>query len=189
MSQLVFEHALKMRVKAEPSPTKTSSTKDEGKESTHLTGKMTNLMTADLNDLIDGRDFPLILVYFPIQVVGCTWFLYKILGWRFVPREIPVFEPLLISSVRQRHCRNDGHRCAIPRPQISGCKVTNSPERENEEGKLLSASDFSSYAIDRWGPYTDGCSCSGCHGGYECHQDGKNIWVGEQNGRPGFQPP
>jgi len=81
MSQLVFEHALKMRVKAEPSP----STKEEGTKSTHLVGKMTNLVTADLNDLIDGRDFPLILVYFPMHVVGCAWFLYKILGWRFVP--------------------------------------------------------------------------------------------------------
>lgn len=80
MSQLVFEHALKMRVKAEPSPTKSLSTKDEGKKSIHLVGKMTNLVTADLS----GRDFPLVLVYFPIHVVGCTLFLYKILGWRFV---------------------------------------------------------------------------------------------------------
>ena len=85
MTQLVFEHALKMRVKAEPSSSKTLSTKDGGKKSTHLVGKMTNLVTADLSDLIDGRDFPLILVYFPVHVVGCTWFLYKILGWRFAP--------------------------------------------------------------------------------------------------------
>jgi len=84
MSQLVFEHALKMRVKAEPSPTKSLSTKDEGKKSIHLVGKMTNLVTADLSELVEGRDFPLVLVYFPIHVVGCTLFLYKILGWRFV---------------------------------------------------------------------------------------------------------
>lgn len=182
MSQLVFEHALKMRVKAETSPTKTSSTKDEGKKSTHLVGKMTNLVTADLNDLAEGKDFPLLLVYPPIYAVGCTWFLYKILGWRSVPREVLVFELLLISSIRQRHCRNDGHRCAIARSQISGRKVTSSPERENEEGKLLWTAAFGSYVADRWESHTDGCSRSGCHGSYERHQDGKNVWVGEQDG-------
>ena len=99
MSQLVFEHTLRMRVKAEPSHAKTLSTKDEEKKSTHLVGRMTNLVTSDLNDLTDGRDFPLSLVSFPMHLVGCTWFLYNILGWRFVPRTIPVFEPFLISSV------------------------------------------------------------------------------------------
>ena len=88
VNQLVFEHALKMRIKAEPASAANVSTKDEGKKSTHLVGRMTNLVTTDLSDLTDGRDFPLTLVSFPIHLVGCTWFLYKILGWRSVPRQM-----------------------------------------------------------------------------------------------------
>jgi hypothetical protein len=166
-TQLVFEHALRIRVKAEttsspaatptgtpegrseattpdngsvieiniesedagrgsseeaqsePSTTAASSIKgkrkdeapasDSGKEdgdepggSSNLVGKMNNLVSTDLENLVDGRDilllglssspppalffvlmniyFPLVL-YFPLQVVMCIWFLYNILGW------------------------------------------------------------------------------------------------------------
>jgi hypothetical protein len=160
ITQLVFEHALRIRVKAETSsagttPTATpqgrseattpdtssvrdahfisessgsngeesesstasSSIKGKPTEETHITtssggdqeepgqsknlvGKMNNLVTTDLENIVDGRDFVLLssslsvlfcphspyndfrlVVYLPLQVALCIWFLYDILGW------------------------------------------------------------------------------------------------------------
>ncbi|KAI9449921.1 hypothetical protein BJY52DRAFT_1227472 [Lactarius psammicola] len=53
------------------------SGKDEDKDprdSSDLVGKMNNLISTDLENLADGRDFLLL-------VVMCVWFLYNILGW------------------------------------------------------------------------------------------------------------
>ncbi|KAH9986083.1 hypothetical protein BJV74DRAFT_845474 [Russula compacta] len=140
VTQLVFEHALRIRVKAETSSsttttpavtpearsevttpdnvsiaediivseatgrsgegnglsTKSSSIKGKQKEdspatpvgddedaakSSNLVGKMNNLVSTDLENLVDGRDFLLLVLYFPLQVVLSMWFLYSILGW------------------------------------------------------------------------------------------------------------
>ena len=70
--------------------------------SSNLVGKMNNLVSTDLENLVEGRDillvclssflplsalpsllifiFPIVF-YFPLQVVMCAWFLYNILGW------------------------------------------------------------------------------------------------------------
>ncbi|KAG0697813.1 hypothetical protein DFH29DRAFT_984146 [Suillus ampliporus] len=63
-------------VKEEPesSPKKHSS-------ADNLVGKINNLVTTDLSNINDGRDFLLLVVYTPIQVGMCIWFLYEILGW------------------------------------------------------------------------------------------------------------
>ncbi|KAH9166806.1 hypothetical protein EDB89DRAFT_2115743 [Lactarius sanguifluus] len=140
VTQLVFEHALRIRVKAEtsPSPEATpiatpevgseamtpdsgsvveinivsegaggsgeeirseqstiaaSSVKGERKEEapgsdsdeaggpSNLVGKMNNLVSTDLENIVDGRDFLLPILYIPLQMVICVWFLYSILGW------------------------------------------------------------------------------------------------------------
>ncbi|KAH9166017.1 hypothetical protein EDB89DRAFT_2076263 [Lactarius sanguifluus] len=164
VTQLVFEHALRIRVKAEtsPSPEATpiatpevgseamtpdggsvveinivseeaggsgeeirseqstiaaSSVKGEQKEEapgsdsdeaggpSNLVGKMNNLVSTDLENIVDGRDFLLpslspsllpylfpagsssltktfsLVLYIPLQMVICVWFLYSILGW------------------------------------------------------------------------------------------------------------
>lgn len=67
----------------------------------NLVGKINNLVTTDLNNITDGRDFLLLgeclmrltcrsylyadgageVVYFPLQVALSVWFLYSILGW------------------------------------------------------------------------------------------------------------
>ncbi|KAH8986094.1 hypothetical protein EDB92DRAFT_1949372 [Lactarius akahatsu] len=78
---------------------------DEPGDSSNLVGKMNNLVSADLENIVDGRDFLLLslsssllpapfsagsswltktfslVLYFPLQVVICVWFLYSILGW------------------------------------------------------------------------------------------------------------
>ncbi|TRM65976.1 hypothetical protein BD626DRAFT_427540 [Schizophyllum amplum] len=132
ITQLVFEHALRIRLKAEApestpttstppspdslslvdqptesetsgeetlhsaSPTETTATaasvkakkakaeKDEEESHSsneHLIGKINNLVTTDLNNLVDGRDFLFIILYIPLQITLCIIFLYKILGW------------------------------------------------------------------------------------------------------------
>ncbi|KAI9434174.1 hypothetical protein H4582DRAFT_2177883 [Lactarius indigo] len=50
-------------------------------DSSNLVGKMNNLVSTDLENLVEGRDFLLLVLYFPLQVVICIWFLYNILGW------------------------------------------------------------------------------------------------------------
>ena len=54
-----------------------------GKES-NLVGKIINLVSTDLNNIIDGRDFPMLFVSLPLQIILCIVFLYKVLGWSAV---------------------------------------------------------------------------------------------------------
>ncbi|KAJ7101009.1 hypothetical protein C8R43DRAFT_1141277 [Mycena crocata] len=141
ITQLVFEHALRIRVKAESaekaptssgastpqdrsaSPTEqeessgdetinadtvsrdetlqassasikstTSSkakgkgkdTKEESEESasaSNLVGKITNLVTTDLGNITESRDFLFILLLIPMEIILCVVFLYQVLGW------------------------------------------------------------------------------------------------------------
>ncbi|KAI0758154.1 multidrug resistance-associated ABC transporter [Fomes fomentarius] len=47
----------------------------------NLVGKINNLVTTDLNNLVEGRDFLFLILYAPLQVILAVWFLYSILGW------------------------------------------------------------------------------------------------------------
>ncbi|KAL4068375.1 hypothetical protein V8B97DRAFT_1975301 [Scleroderma yunnanense] len=47
----------------------------------NLVGKINNLVTTDLNSIVEGRDFLMIFPYAPLQIGLCIWFLYHILGW------------------------------------------------------------------------------------------------------------
>uniref|UniRef100_A0A0W0FUG8 Atp-binding cassette transporter n=1 Tax=Moniliophthora roreri TaxID=221103 RepID=A0A0W0FUG8_MONRR len=79
LTELLFEHALKIRVKA------TSGSEDNDKEkddkATDTSGKLSTLVTVDLNNIAHSADCMLLLAYFPTQVALCTIFLYKLLGW------------------------------------------------------------------------------------------------------------
>ncbi|KIJ38971.1 hypothetical protein M422DRAFT_258389 [Sphaerobolus stellatus SS14] len=65
LTQLIFEHSLRIRMKAEVSDKDSKGKgKDDAKESKsrkkrgeHLTGKINNLITSDLEQIGDGRDF------------------------------------------------------------------------------------------------------------------------------------
>ncbi|KII86823.1 hypothetical protein PLICRDRAFT_700101 [Plicaturopsis crispa FD-325 SS-3] len=62
--------------------TATDSAKVEEPVSTdNIIGKINNLVSTDLQNLLESRDFLFIVVYMPLQVSLCTWFLYNILGW------------------------------------------------------------------------------------------------------------
>ncbi|KAF9786031.1 hypothetical protein BJ322DRAFT_1057551 [Thelephora terrestris] len=133
ITQLVFEHALRIRMKSEPSessppssqlstsaPTPdtasvaeftspdgtevaedtsttliseaTSSEADKAsvkgdkkvEKAGNLVGKINNLVSTDLNNIVDGRDFLMIAVACPLQIILCIAFLYTILGWSAV---------------------------------------------------------------------------------------------------------
>ncbi|KAH7886476.1 hypothetical protein F5I97DRAFT_1926721 [Phlebopus sp. FC_14] len=90
LSQLVFEHALRVRTKAEmeDSPATSGGTSTPGNPTSkpkakgkNLVGKINNLVTSDLGNTTDARDSLMIVLYTPLQLAFCIWFLYTILEW------------------------------------------------------------------------------------------------------------
>ncbi|KAI0052513.1 P-loop containing nucleoside triphosphate hydrolase protein [Auriscalpium vulgare] len=51
------------------------------KKESNLVGKINNLASTDLNNITDGRNFLFLILYMPLQISLCIWFLYAILGW------------------------------------------------------------------------------------------------------------
>ncbi|KAH7097252.1 hypothetical protein BKA62DRAFT_751274 [Auriculariales sp. MPI-PUGE-AT-0066] len=84
ITQLVFEHALKIRVREDaqqqPDDDKANAKGAASRKSTNLVGRINNLVTTDLNNITNARDFLFIVVYAPLQIVVCIWFLYEVLG-------------------------------------------------------------------------------------------------------------
>jgi len=61
-----------------------SREEDEATADSNLIGKINNLVTTDLNNITDGRDFMFLVVYAPLMTIACVVFLYEVLGWRCV---------------------------------------------------------------------------------------------------------
>ena len=98
-SQSTSKGPVKAKDSSTPKSDAKSATKDK-KETQNLIGKINNLVTADLGNIVDGRDFLTIsmlstsilnwvrcliilqVLYVPLQSVFCTVFLYEVLGWR-----------------------------------------------------------------------------------------------------------
>lgn len=58
---------------------------DQGSSSpSNLIGKINNLVTTDLGNIVDSRDFLYMVLYTPVQIVVGMIFLYNLLGWRYV---------------------------------------------------------------------------------------------------------
>ncbi|KAH7903537.1 ABC transporter type 1, transmembrane domain-containing protein [Hygrophoropsis aurantiaca] len=47
----------------------------------NLIGKINNLVSSDLNNITEGRDFLMMCPYAPLQICLSIWILYGILGW------------------------------------------------------------------------------------------------------------
>ena len=197
ITQLVFEHALRIRMKSEPSesspslsqpstsvPTPdnasiaefasghspdgteatvgTSTTlaseatpseadkasikgeekKPAGEKGGNLVGKINNLVSTDLNNIIDGRDFLMIAVACPIQIILCIVFLYTILGWRYA-EEFHGFRTCGSNSICltfQCRRRDDDHDRPFPRAGIYRRKAADHPKREDEDDRFTCAS-------------------------------------------------
>ncbi|KZV93631.1 hypothetical protein EXIGLDRAFT_835559 [Exidia glandulosa HHB12029] len=114
LTQLVFEHALRIRVKeetlhtdvesesnlessntseavpavktvrtgsaAEGSNGQTKVPSSTARKADNLVGKINNLVTTDLNNIVEARDFLFLVIYCPLQIIICVWFLYEVLG-------------------------------------------------------------------------------------------------------------
>ncbi|KAJ7729547.1 hypothetical protein DFH07DRAFT_850204 [Mycena maculata] len=78
ITQLVFEHALRIRMKAETGEKKDASSE---KKADNLLGKMTNLVTTDLNSINEARNFLFLVILVPVQIIGSIIFLYQVLSW------------------------------------------------------------------------------------------------------------
>ncbi|KAH9480738.1 ATP-binding cassette transporter abc4 [Psilocybe cubensis] len=58
------------------------SKEERGKpDDANLIGKINNLVTSDLNNIVEARDFIHLFVSVPLQVTLCVVFLYQLLGW------------------------------------------------------------------------------------------------------------
>ncbi|KAJ7354076.1 P-loop containing nucleoside triphosphate hydrolase protein [Mycena albidolilacea] len=63
-------------------PSKSGATKSEVKQTEgSLVGKINNLVTVDLGNIVDSRDFLYPVVFIPLQLTLGIWFLYVLLGW------------------------------------------------------------------------------------------------------------
>ncbi|RDX55375.1 P-loop containing nucleoside triphosphate hydrolase protein [Lentinus brumalis] len=84
LTQLVYNHALRIRVKADvDSSRKDSEGPSAGgpsKGSKNLSGKLYNLATSDVENILEGREF-LQILFAPIWIAACICFLYFLLGW------------------------------------------------------------------------------------------------------------
>ncbi|PCH33304.1 hypothetical protein WOLCODRAFT_135046 [Wolfiporia cocos MD-104 SS10] len=58
---------------------------DDSTKGGNLVGKINNLVTTDLDNVINGRDFLFVVLLVPLQTCLCVWFLYSILGWSAFP--------------------------------------------------------------------------------------------------------
>ncbi|KAF9270593.1 P-loop containing nucleoside triphosphate hydrolase protein [Marasmius fiardii PR-910] len=95
LAQLVLEHSLRIRVKSEapmldtatvsapstPTPSETGRSTKPTYESLNLIGKINNLVSTDLDNFGETRDFLLLVLYVPLQIVIGIGFLYYLLGW------------------------------------------------------------------------------------------------------------
>lgn len=57
--------------------TTTTATSSKG----NFIGKLNNLVTTDLQNIVGARDFQVVLVQIPLMFVIGVWFLYGVLGW------------------------------------------------------------------------------------------------------------
>ncbi|KAE9406408.1 P-loop containing nucleoside triphosphate hydrolase protein [Gymnopus androsaceus JB14] len=76
LTQLVFEHALRIRVNADSSESDTGN-----KKSVNAVGKINNLVTTDLAIINDARNCIVLISQIPALLFLYTAFLYTVLGW------------------------------------------------------------------------------------------------------------
>ncbi|KAF9038074.1 hypothetical protein BJ165DRAFT_1604107 [Panaeolus papilionaceus] len=85
VTELVFEHSLRVRLTADgrgASSDISDDADDKSKKNTrNLIGKINNAVTTDVGNVLDGTDFLSFGIVNPINLVICLVLLYQILGW------------------------------------------------------------------------------------------------------------
>ncbi|GBE88702.1 ATP-binding cassette transporter abc4 [Sparassis crispa] len=61
-----------------PEPTATATSDEKGRD---MVGKITNLISTDLNNITEGRDFLFFIIEVPWKIGLCIYLLYSLLGW------------------------------------------------------------------------------------------------------------
>ena len=137
LTQLLFEHSLKIRFKAESSNTqpKTGEVLPLKKKS-NLVGKINTLVAVDVTNVARAKDFLMIFWQVPLELVLGTLFLYSILGWRCVCSLKWSFYPLKQALKCFR-----GHRlygCSSTCARLYLKQVATFREVYNGEGEVVS---------------------------------------------------
>ncbi|KAJ7072015.1 P-loop containing nucleoside triphosphate hydrolase protein [Mycena amicta] len=78
ITQLVFEHALRIRRRM---PNDEVDKKKQKDKDSNLLGKLTNLVSSDLQMINESRNVMFLFVLVPIQIIGSVIFLYQVLSW------------------------------------------------------------------------------------------------------------
>ncbi|GJF00392.1 ATP-binding cassette transporter [Phanerochaete sordida] len=98
LTALIFDHALRLRIKADTesatgpgsslngnnngtSGSQSPGQAKQGAKAQNITGKIMNHATSDLKNILDGRNFLLLAVAVPVEVIVSMVFLYVLLGW------------------------------------------------------------------------------------------------------------
>jgi ABC-type multidrug transport system fused ATPase/permease subunit len=79
LTALIFDHALRVRVVAAPP----ESPSDSSNQAQHagLSGLIADLATTDLNNVLGGNQFLLVVLDVPLETALGLGFLYYLLGW------------------------------------------------------------------------------------------------------------
>ncbi|KAJ6504576.1 P-loop containing nucleoside triphosphate hydrolase protein [Mycena vitilis] len=83
-----------------------------------LVGKINNLVTTDLGNITDSRDFLVLLIYIPLQLAVGIWFLYSLLGWSvwvgvasiILLAPVPGYMAKLVGSVQKERLKRTDDR-------------------------------------------------------------------------------
>ncbi|KAJ6575530.1 hypothetical protein B0H10DRAFT_2168545 [Mycena sp. CBHHK59/15] len=97
--------------------------KEEPTESnaSNLVGKITNLVTTDLGNITESRDFLFVLLLIPMEIALCVIFLYTVLGWSaFVGMGVmvalfplPGYVAKLVQTVQQQRLKKTDARVQV----------------------------------------------------------------------------
>ncbi|TFK44019.1 multidrug resistance-associated ABC transporter [Crucibulum laeve] len=109
----------KEKAKVEPAKKAAEVKKNGGQD--NLIGKINNLITTDVSNIVDSKDFLVLFLEIPVQTVLCVVFLYKLLGWSafigfsviliFIP--IPGLVTKKIQSVQVKRMRKTDERVQV----------------------------------------------------------------------------
>ncbi|KAJ7676645.1 P-loop containing nucleoside triphosphate hydrolase protein [Mycena polygramma] len=123
LTQLVFAHSLRIRMKAETMATSatnsTPSPKPGPKKSGgSLLGKINNLVTVDMGNINGARDCGELIISVPLQLATGIWFIYSLLGWSvwvgvasiILLTPVPGYMTKLVKSVQKERMKRTDER-------------------------------------------------------------------------------
>ncbi|KAJ7625289.1 P-loop containing nucleoside triphosphate hydrolase protein [Mycena polygramma] len=111
--------SIKSTASKQPSkPVKEEAKPEAKKTDGSLVGKINNLVTTDLGNITDSRDFLVLLIYIPLQLAVGIWFLYVLLGWSvwvgvasiIVLAPVPGYMAKLVQSVQKERLKRTDDR-------------------------------------------------------------------------------